>query len=414
MTPPDAATQLATWTQPGTSLAVSYPVALFHEIDFLVNEGYRRIPHGGIEVGGLVFGRVEEDAVRIQAFRMIECEHAAGPSFILSERDVAALGEQIAKAAGDPELEGLEAIGWFIAHTRSPLIMNDREASLFDAIFPGASKLTLLVKPERFKPTLFAFLVRGESGAMLRDGTQHAFILPLPGRAGRGADEVRRETEMPRNAPQMPSPVIPPREPATAVDAQETVREHVRNPTTPIEFPAPPRNAMPVETETDPELADAGQADPAEEPPAAAPKPQYTDRRGATGFAPARAARVVRDDTQRSNAQFALILFISAVLGCAVGYWAYLQLPSAVIPLTISIQPPGVTVSWPAEQTRKAAYAAMRINDGEPVLLSSKDKEAANSRVNASGDNLKIELIVRHWMRDSRGIVRFVRAGVRR
>ena len=35
--------------------------SLFHEIDFVVNEGYRKIPHGGIEEGGLLFGAIDEE-----------------------------------------------------------------------------------------------------------------------------------------------------------------------------------------------------------------------------------------------------------------------------------------------------------------------------------------------------------------
>src|SRR5436190_23628963 len=98
----------ATWTQPGAPFTVSYSLPLLHEIDFVVNEGYRRIPHGGIELGGVLFGRVDVSTVRLDAFRNIECEHASGPSFTLSERDVALLRQQLANAASDPALEGLQ------------------------------------------------------------------------------------------------------------------------------------------------------------------------------------------------------------------------------------------------------------------------------------------------------------------
>ena len=48
------------WTAPGASTTVTYSLPLFHEIDFVVNEGYRKISHGGVEVGGLLFGAVEK------------------------------------------------------------------------------------------------------------------------------------------------------------------------------------------------------------------------------------------------------------------------------------------------------------------------------------------------------------------
>ncbi len=176
----DSPTEFAAWTQPGTSFTVEYSLPLFHEIDFFLNEGYRRIPHGGIELGGLLFGRAVSNGIRIEAFRPIECEHASGPSFKLSERDIAGLRKQIED--GEP---GLQVLGWFVAHTRSELRMNDMEAELFGELLPGPEKVTLLVKPEKFKSTRFTFLVRGADGSVERDGIEQAFVLPLPGRAGR-------------------------------------------------------------------------------------------------------------------------------------------------------------------------------------------------------------------------------------
>src|SRR5437868_14582941 len=108
MTARDTTAAHAVWTRQGGLFSVSYSLPLFHEIDFVVNEGYRRIPHGGIEVGGLLFGRLENNSVRLDAFRSIECEHASGPSFVLSDRDLALLKQQLAKAASDPELQGLQ------------------------------------------------------------------------------------------------------------------------------------------------------------------------------------------------------------------------------------------------------------------------------------------------------------------
>jgi hypothetical protein len=86
-----------------------------------------------------------------------------------------------------------------------------------------------------------------------------------------------------------------------------------------------------------------------------------------------------------------------------------LQLPSPIIPLNVRGLSQTVLVSWPPDQTRNAGYAAVRVNDSMPVQLSSEQKAAGQLEVSASPD-IKIELIARNWMRDSRGIVRFVRA----
>jgi hypothetical protein len=81
--------QYAIWIDPETSHAVKYSLPLFHDLDFQVNEAYRRIPHGGVEIGGVLYGRFEPKGVIIEALRPIDCEHASGPSFLLSEKDLA-------------------------------------------------------------------------------------------------------------------------------------------------------------------------------------------------------------------------------------------------------------------------------------------------------------------------------------
>src|ERR1700733_13095486 len=103
--------EYAYWAVPGSTAKVTYSLPLFHEIDFAVNEGYRKIPHGGIEEGGLLFGVIDEKGTQVEAFRQIACEHAAGPSLLLSDHDLQALTAQIDNSADDPELKGLYLVG---------------------------------------------------------------------------------------------------------------------------------------------------------------------------------------------------------------------------------------------------------------------------------------------------------------
>jgi hypothetical protein len=107
-------------------------------------------------------------------------------------------------------------------------------------------------------------------------------------------------------------------------------------------------------------------------------------------------------------ARFVMVLPLAALLGCLVGYIAYLQVPSPVIPLTVKGRGDTVIVSWPADQTRSAVYAAVRVDDNTPVMLTPEERVAGRVEISASTD-MKVELIARNWIHDSRGIVRFIK-----
>lgn len=406
-TTPDA--DYAFWTIPGTAFTVTYSLATFHEIEFVVNEGYRRIPHGGIETGGLLFGRIEAGGVRVESFRPIECEHASGPSLNLSPKDVAGLEAQISSAAGDPELSGLAVVGWFAAHTRSPLKMTEREAQLFNQLFPGPGKITVLVKPERFHPTRFGFLFRDKEGRLLTDATTAAIILP-----GRGI----QGTEGP--VPSIVAPIDPPATGAPERPASDSLSKPAasKGETRPKTEPQPEIRVSPDSSGYSsrsvplnvPSLALEHVPDTPSLPMPAAQFPEVWNAPGAQ-LPPARLRPRLDDERKSYGAQFALVLLIAAVLGCCVGYWAYLQLPSAIIPLTVRAQQEKLLVSWPPVQTSTSAFAAIRVDDGEPLALSSTEKQAGQTSVASGADDVKIELIAQHWLRNSRGIVRFIRAG---
>jgi hypothetical protein len=393
------------WLPPGSPYQITYSQALFHEIDFMVNEGFRQIPHGGIEVGGLLYGRIEDDRISIRAFRQIECEHASGPSFNLSERDVNKLTEQIATPLDSPEERSLSVVGWFISHTRGPLTTTPAELSLFDRLFPGPGRITLLVKPQRFQPTRFVFLVRTSDGSIPVDEAENAMILPLPGRSERPPNGAAPSVSSPKPAEPAeevvglappgetippPAPQIPDVEPESATD-RPSFSESSTAPRAPVVHEIP---TIDVSVAQKPHLQTPVGSDKTRELPVRQPRPSAEKP---AAFAPG------------SGAQFAVVLLIAALLGCCVGYWAYLQLPSPVIPLSVQPTAKGLIVSWPADETRDVRYAALRINDGDPVMISPSQRSLGQASLTAPADEMKIELIAQHWLRDSRGIVRFVR-----
>jgi hypothetical protein len=423
----------AVWTAPDGSATVTYSLPLFHEIDFAVNEGYRKISHGGVEVGGLLFGSLDKDGARIEAFRPIACDHASGPSFLLSESDLERLVVQLDTAPSDPELAPWKPIGWFLSRTRSPLQLMEREIVLFDYFFPEPGMLTVMIKPERFQPTRFTFLIRDREGKVARDAGPPPIILPLPGRGTSSASADQPVPAIPAPivnsaAPQpVESPNLPETNPAEApTDPQLWDKLDVTQ--VPLAFnggsdagEAPSPSA--VEEEPEPEPERLSQLTVAPSPVALAPttKPaRPAQQSSARPSAPPRTSPELPDPYERldlhtkkkppsTGLRLFLVLPLAALLGCAVGYWGYLQLPSPIIPLQVRGLSRSILVSWPPEDTRNAVYAAIRVNDATPLLLSSEEKAAGQVELSASPD-IKVELIARNWMRNSRGIIRFVKA----
>jgi hypothetical protein len=430
----------AIWTAPGASTTVTYSLPLFHEIDFAVNEGYRKIPHGGVEVGGLLFGTVEKDGTRIEAFRPIACDHASGPSFVLSEGDLERLMVQLDTAGSDPELASLKPVGWFLSRTRSPLQLIERELVLFDLFFPEPGMLTVMVKPERFQPTRFTFLVRDREGKVARDAGPPPVILPLPGRGTSSADQsvpatpapvassAAPQPELQAEAPTLPSivPVAKAEAPVAKEleDASETPTEtppKLDLEQVPLAFDAATVPSGPKLEEEPERLSQLAVAPSSTALVSTGKRSRRAQQSSAPrGAPPPRTVPQLPDAYEQrdllskkkppsTGLRLFLVLPLAALLGCAVGYWGYLQLPSPIIPLKARGLSRSVLVSWPPEDTRNAVYAAIRVNDATPLLLSSEEKAAGQVEVSASPD-IKVELIARNWMRDSRGIVRFVKA----
>ncbi|MBV8865752.1 MAG: hypothetical protein JO210_10200 [Acidobacteriaceae bacterium] len=402
MSTPDSALGYAYWIAPDGSSKVTYSLSLFNEIHNFVNDGYRRIPHGGVETSGLLFGRRSGNAVQLEAFRPIQCQHAFGPSFVLSEDDLAGINEQLALAAADEDLKGFQAVGWFIGHTRSPLNLSDREALWFDTLFPEPGSLTVLVKPERFQPTRFGFLLRRPDGQLERDATQSAIILPLSGQTASSghlaSPSIPAPTPVEKPAQEMPAQVATPEQwqskPAAGVPTR------VRTPySEPIPVAPAPQPAAPQLPATH----------------AYSVRPEFNTGEAARLAYPYASLAQTRARTQkrrdgRSVLRPAAVLVMAALLGCIAGYWAYLQLPSPVIPVSVHEQRGQLVVAWPSTQTGDVDYAALQINGGQWITLSAEQKSAGQAIVTAPPGDVTIDLLAKHWLRDSRGIVRYLRA----
>jgi hypothetical protein len=70
------------------------------EIRRRVEEGFNSFAHGGLEVGGVLYGIRERKHILVTSHAELPCEHARGPGFLLSQADEAALASLKRDGAG--------------------------------------------------------------------------------------------------------------------------------------------------------------------------------------------------------------------------------------------------------------------------------------------------------------------------
>lgn len=160
----DNRSEFGCWKVAGQPVTIEYSRAALDALRVEAVDGLHKLQRGGLEIGGVLFGKRSGTTVRILASRPLACEHAAGPGFVLSEKDEEALRRLADSAAADPELAGMQAVGWYHSHTRSGLMLSAEDVGLWDRRFPEPWQVALVLRPEKLGPTKAGFFCRGEDG----------------------------------------------------------------------------------------------------------------------------------------------------------------------------------------------------------------------------------------------------------
>ena len=87
--------EVGKWSAPAFSFEIEIELDVLEEIRHRAEEGFQRIGHGGVEFGGVLYGRMDNGVVRILEWRELESDHSMGPSFVLSAADCAKLESMI-------------------------------------------------------------------------------------------------------------------------------------------------------------------------------------------------------------------------------------------------------------------------------------------------------------------------------
>ena len=106
------------WSVPQCPFTIEYSMRVLDDIRLAVMDAFFSLPRGGAEIGGVLIGKHVNGRVTVTDYVALDCEHAMGPSFTLSQRDEGKLGDLLAEvqkgATGVP-------VGWYHSHTRSEI-----------------------------------------------------------------------------------------------------------------------------------------------------------------------------------------------------------------------------------------------------------------------------------------------------
>jgi proteasome lid subunit RPN8/RPN11 len=206
------------WSAGEGSLAIEYSCALLGDIRVLVVDGLHRLSRGGIEVGGVLYGRRAGESLSIEAQHPIECEHARGPSFTLSENDLAGLEKML--GAAQSAAAGLEPLGWYHSHTRTGICLSEEDLKLYNRFFPHPWQVALVLHPEKLGPVTAGFFFREADGSLRAESSYQEFeVMAVKARAAAAPSAHRVATPVATAAavsaartappPPPPAPVAP-------------------------------------------------------------------------------------------------------------------------------------------------------------------------------------------------------------
>jgi proteasome lid subunit RPN8/RPN11 len=162
------------WSVPQCPFTIEYSMRVLDDIRLAVVDAFFSLPRGGAEIGGVLIGQYANGRVTVTDYVALDCEHAMGPSFTLSQRDEGKLGELLTEvrkgAAGVP-------VGWYHSHTRSEIFLSDADQVIHRRFFPETWQIALVMKPHTFQPIRCGFFFREAGGSIHASETYQEFTL---------------------------------------------------------------------------------------------------------------------------------------------------------------------------------------------------------------------------------------------
>jgi TonB family protein len=138
-----------------SGLSVQISLLAIEDLGFATIEGLKSVPKRGLEIGGILLGRLDaaRSTILIEDYEPVDSEHLYGPSWLLSPKDQSAFRRTLARLSeGAPHQ--LQPVGFYRSQTRDGLRFNDQDNSLMREIFTSETALCLLVRPSLAEPSV--------------------------------------------------------------------------------------------------------------------------------------------------------------------------------------------------------------------------------------------------------------------
>jgi TonB family protein len=142
------------WDAPDGGHRVTLSPVLIRELRQAAIQAFLAIPRRGVEIGGLLFGKMRQERLdpgaseaavfEIAAFEDVPCEHRFGPSYILDELDRTNLAELLAR---HQRHESPALIGFYRSYTGRDARLDEADQELIRTFFPDGRFACLLLQP---------------------------------------------------------------------------------------------------------------------------------------------------------------------------------------------------------------------------------------------------------------------------
>ncbi|MGD0775866.1 MAG: hypothetical protein ABSC05_23875 [Candidatus Solibacter sp.] len=167
------------WSVPECPFTVECSTRVLDDIRLAVTDAFFSLPRGGAEIGGILLGTFANGRLAITGYAALDCEHASGPSFVLSPPDEARLAQLLSAHANGAARLG--PVGWYHSHTRSEIFLSDADLDIHRRFFPESWQVALVMKPHTFQPARIGFFFREADGSVHAGGSYREDVLePLP------------------------------------------------------------------------------------------------------------------------------------------------------------------------------------------------------------------------------------------